>query len=173
VDVKSEEPQQHPLAGRSEHVLQPEFDERACWSAVISSGILSLMSASEPSQARLLELPADLACQVWQEIDSSTACYNLMATSKGIQALMGPAVWSLEVTLTKPSDSPFRGLHPSIQPQHLTVKAAPPVDEADTEDHMGSDWRLHCDPRLHQFILSCKDSQHLRRLHTLRLVVGS
>jgi hypothetical protein len=114
----------------------------------------------------LLELPADLACKVWQGVDSSASYHNLMATSKAAQALMGPAVSSLEFTLqAQPSQQPLRGLHPTVQPQRITIKA-----EADEQpDDYCYDNSGHASFGL--FVLAFASSPHCGRLEEVHIEV--
>jgi hypothetical protein len=128
------------------------------------------MAASGPRQAGLLDLPAELARQVWQGIDTSTSCHNVMATSKGVQALMAPAVDSLEFTLQPQlNQQPFRGLHPNIQPQRTTIKAA--VGEEPEEMDYGSYDKSGCHASFGLFVLAFVSSPHFGRLEEVHIQV--
>jgi hypothetical protein len=125
------------------------------------------MSASQPrhnDDSPLLELPQELSCKVWRELDCSKACHNLMVTSQRTQALMGPAVSSLEFTLQPGNNQWFRGLHPTIQPSFITIKAPLAEEQSlNPRDHGAYD-RSACHAAFRLFVLTFISSPHFRQL---------
>jgi hypothetical protein len=119
-------------------------------------------------------LPTALAEQIWDSL-SCSARQNLLATSRSLQAVFGSVVSSVDFTLPEDSGSgdPFRGLHPSIKPTRVAVKAVPSADLEDPDNHMGSfDSPCEDHPGLLQFISHSRDSQHLARLEFLVVAVS-
>jgi hypothetical protein len=120
---------------------------------------------------RLLRLPQELASQVWRSLNCISSCHNLIATSKLTQALMGPAVGSVEFTLKGEDNEPFRGLHPSIQPRIITIKAALAEEQSVSEQEYGSYDQSECHVALCSFVPAFVSSPHFRHLEELALKV--
>jgi hypothetical protein len=122
-------------------------------------------------RSKLLELPPELAGKVWRLIHCSKSFHNLMATSQRTQALMGPAVSSLEFTLKGDHNEPLRGLHPSIQPSIITIKTALAENQSLGDRDHGAYARSGCQAAFRQFLLAFISSPHFRHLEKLKIKV--
>jgi hypothetical protein len=122
-------------------------------------------------RTNLLELPPELAAKVWRLIHCSKSFHNLMATSQRTQALMAPAVNSLEFTLQGHHNDPLRGLHPSIQPSIITIKAALAENQSLGDRDLGAYDRSESQAAFRQFLPAFISSPHFRHLEKLKIKV--
>jgi hypothetical protein len=111
------------------------------------SHVRAMAGDTHQPRSRLEQLPVELGQQIWNKLLHFYDGRPVMATSRGLRDLFGPAVEGLRLWLEadqKPNVEWFRGLHPRVQPRRVEVWA-PGYDEYNIRAgaHDTSDSHVH------------------------------
>jgi hypothetical protein len=131
------------------------------------------MAEDAHQHSRLEQLPVEIGQQIWNNLLHFYDGRPVMATSRGLRDLFGPAVEGLRLWLQadqKPDSNFFKGLHPRVQPRRVEVWA-PGYDEYNIRAgaHDTSDSHVH----LANLFSQCVHVSHFNKLQRLSLQVCS